>query len=120
MRIEELKERLQNIGIAVSEKTLRRWGAEGFIHDHLPTTKLPGIGRGHIEEWPKESFEEAAAFSAVFTAVSQNKRPYSPQKRLLRSRRLLTVCSNPQKSFLNRLRSSQSSRRHNSSSIHRH
>lgn len=65
MRIEELKERLQNIGIAVSEKTLRRWGAEGFIHDHLPTTKLPGIGRGNIEEWPEESFEEAAAFHEV-------------------------------------------------------
>jgi hypothetical protein len=65
MRIEELKERLQNIGIDVSEKTLRRWGADGFIHDHLPTTKLPGIGRGNIEEWLEESFEEAAAFSAV-------------------------------------------------------
>ncbi len=47
MRIEELKERLQNIGIAVSEKTLRRWGAGGFIHDHLSTMKLPGIGRGN-------------------------------------------------------------------------
>jgi hypothetical protein len=65
VRIEELKERLQNVGIAVSEKTLRRWGAEGFIHDHLSTTKLPGIGRGNVEEWLEESFEEAAAFHEV-------------------------------------------------------
>lgn len=65
MRIDELTERLQNIGIDVSEKTLRRWGRKGFTRDHLPTTKLPGIGRGNIEAWLEESFEEAAAFSAV-------------------------------------------------------
>lgn len=81
MRIEELKERLQNIGIAVSEKTLRRWGAEGFIHDHLPATKLPGIGRGNIEEWPEESFEEAAAFSAVLhSGITKQEAMFSAEK----------------------------------------
>ena len=81
MRIEELKERLQNIGIAVSEKTLRRWGAEGFIQDHLPATKLPRIGRGNIEEWPEESFEEAAAFQAVrHSGITKQEAIFSAEK----------------------------------------
>jgi|GEM_PF-576444 len=63
MQIEELKKRLDNVGIDVSVRTLRRWGENGYITDH----KKSAIerGRGHTEEWIDASFEEAAAFWAV-------------------------------------------------------
>jgi len=63
MQIEELKKRLDNVGIDVSVRTLRRWGEHGYITDHKK--RAIERGRGHTEYWSEESFEEAAAFWAV-------------------------------------------------------
>ncbi len=63
MRIEELKNRLHDIGVDRSEKTLRTWGDRGFIADHQP--QLATTGRGNEEEWPDEAFEEAAAYYQI-------------------------------------------------------
>jgi hypothetical protein len=63
MRREELKERLQQIGADVSEKTLRRWGENGIIKDHRKG--LSGKGRGNAEDWPEESFLQAAGVIAM-------------------------------------------------------
>jgi hypothetical protein len=67
MRREELKERLQQIGANASEKTLRRWGETHIIGDHLPYsgTFRPGRGRGNAEDWPEESFLQAAGVVAM-------------------------------------------------------
>jgi hypothetical protein len=79
MRIEELKKRLQNVGIDVSERTLRRWGEKGYITDHHK--RAIERGRGHIEGWNEESFEEAAAFWAVrHSGVVQQKELLSAEK----------------------------------------
>jgi hypothetical protein len=64
MKITELKKRLHNVGVDVSEKTLRRWGTQGIIKDHKKP-KGAWTGRGHEEKWHEKSFEEAAAFWAV-------------------------------------------------------
>jgi hypothetical protein len=63
MRIQELMELLLQLGVIVSEKTLRRWGESGIIKDHLPN--LPGTGRGNAEDWPQKALEEAAAVWAI-------------------------------------------------------
>jgi hypothetical protein len=63
MRIEELKNRLHDIGVDRSEKTLRTWGDRGFITDHQP--QLVTTGRGNEEEWPEEAFGEAAAYYQI-------------------------------------------------------
>jgi hypothetical protein len=64
MHIEELREQLQEMGVNVSEKTLRRWGDNGIIENHR--RNLPHTGRGNAEDWPEEALEEAAAAWAVF------------------------------------------------------
>ena len=63
MNIKELKKRLDEIGIKVSEKTLRRWGDKGLIKNHLPQSVR--TGRSHSEEWREDAFEEAAAVWAL-------------------------------------------------------
>jgi hypothetical protein len=63
MRIEELRKRLSNVSVEISEKTLRRWGKNGVITDHQQN--LPGTGRGHYEDWPEKALEEAAAVWAL-------------------------------------------------------
>lgn len=63
MQIGELRARLQEIGVPISEKTLRRWGENGLIKDH--ELNLPGRGRGNKEEWGEQALEDAAAVWAV-------------------------------------------------------
>lgn len=63
MQIGELRARLQEIGVPISEKTLRRWGKNGLIKDH--ELNLAGRGRGNKEEWHEQALEDAAAVWAI-------------------------------------------------------
>ncbi|MGZ4865361.1 MAG: hypothetical protein ACXV7G_10675 [Halobacteriota archaeon] len=69
MHIEELLEKLANIGVNISRKTLRRWADQSLISNHAP--KKFYKGRGHAETWPPEAFEEAAAVWAVTRAAKK-------------------------------------------------
>ena len=64
MDIEDLRDRLQNIGVDVSETTLRRWGKWHWIEDHR--RNVPGTGRGNTDKWSEKAYEEAAAIWAIF------------------------------------------------------
>ena len=77
MDIEEFRERLINIGVSVSAKTLRRWADDDLITNHRENhrEKLAKTGRGNAEDWPPEAVEEAAALWAVKRAAEKRLSP---------------------------------------------
>ena len=73
MDIEKFRERLTNIGVSVSAKTLRRWADDDLITNHRE--KVAKTGRGNTEDWPPEAVEEAAALWAVKRAAEKRLSP---------------------------------------------
>ncbi|MGZ4865190.1 MAG: hypothetical protein ACXV5H_11435 [Halobacteriota archaeon] len=69
MYIEELLQKLADVGVDVSRKTLRRWADQGLISNRKQC--FPPRGRGNTENWPFEAFEEAAAVWAVKKAAEK-------------------------------------------------
>lgn len=73
MDIEKFRERLTNIGVSVSAKTLRRWADDDLIINHREG--VAKTGRGNAEDWPPEAVEEAAALWAVKRAAEKRLSP---------------------------------------------
>jgi hypothetical protein len=70
MRINELIDRLEKIGISaeIPPKTVKRWAYQGIIKPPDPA-RLPG--RGHAARWSEDALEEAAAISTVRPLLKQ-------------------------------------------------
>ncbi|MGA7077016.1 MAG: hypothetical protein WBZ42_10840 [Halobacteriota archaeon] len=76
MDVEELRERLTNIEVNVSAKTLRRWADDALITNHREHPEnIAKTGRGNAEDWPPEAVEEAAAVWAVKEAAEKRLTP---------------------------------------------
>lgn len=72
MDVKELRERLQKIGVDISERTIRRWGEKGLIEDHR--RNLFKRGRGHAADWPEVALQETCAVWAVRHSYSYEPR----------------------------------------------
>lgn len=63
MRLEQIQDKLKELGIEKPLGTLRRWASEGLVPS--PNKYQNPNGRGQLSDWPEEFIWEAAAVEVI-------------------------------------------------------